>query len=882
MKTLRAWFKRLAGLTSNQRREQEFSSELESHLQLHTEENIRSGMSPVEARRTAILKLGGLEPTRQAYRERGTMPSLETVLQDLRFASRQLRRNSGFTVIAVLVLALGIAAATAIFTFVDAALIKPLPYLAPNRLVGVTEQIELLGRANISYPDYLDWKSRNTVFTSLDVFANYGYLLSTPAGPETVKGVLVSNGFFRTLGISPTLGRDFAPGDDVPNGPKLVLITYDAWQHRFAGRADIIGHAIPLSGVPYTVIGVLPRQFQFALSGRAEFWAPMQPTSGCLIRRSCHSLEGIARLKDGVSVPTAFAQMQGIAAQLEKQYPDSNRGQGASVLPLAQVIVGDIRPILLTLLAGAALLLAIACVNVASLLLVRSEGRRREFAVRGALGASRLRLVRQFVTESALLVGLAAALGLVASYSAIHLLLRLIPANMLANMAYLQGLGLHRNALLFVAAVSFCSLVLFSLTPVMRLPTAALRAGLADGGRGSAGVAWRRLGSHFVKLELTIAVILLVGAGLLGKSFYRLLHVDLNFQPDHLATLDIVLPDLTYAKDPQVDAVTRRILDRVSALPGVQSASVTDLLPVTTNGNTDWIRFVGRPYDGKHIEVPSRDISEQYFSTLQVKLLRGRFFNPQDTITSPKVAIINSRLAQKYFPGQDPIGQKFGDTTLTPNSIKQIVGVVDDLREGQLDDPIVPAVYGPIAQDPNSEFTLVVRTAQPEASILPTVSAAIRQLDPNIGIVNESTILMHIGDSQTAYLHRSTAWLVAGFAALALLLSTVGLYGVIAYSVSQRGREIGVRMALGAQRASIYRLILGESAQLAAWGIAGGIACSLAAATLLRSMLFGVQAWDVVTLTMVTVILATSALLASYLPARRAASLNPSEALRAE
>ena len=701
MKSLRVLCWRILGLF---KRNDELDAELESHLQLHIEDNVRAGMSPEDAARQARIKLGGIEQTRQVIRERSTLPMIETFMQDLRFALRQLRRNPGFTFVAVLVLSLGIAASTATFSFVDAALIRPLPYAEPNRLVAVTEQIAIIGRANISYPDFVDWKRMNNVFSSFSAFTGNGSLLTTENGTVMVSGARVSDTFFKTLGVTPVLGRDFYPGEDVPHGPNNVIITYASWQRRFGGRKDIIGRAVTLSGLTYTIIGVLPEGFQFAPRGQAEFWYPLQAEGECAERRSCHNLDGIARLKDGVSLYAALAEMQTIAAQLEKQYPGDNRGQGASVEPLSELIVGDIRPILETLLAGAALLLLIACINVASLLLVGSESRRREFAVRGALGASHLRLVRQFITEGALLVSAAAALGLGAAWGIMQLLAHLVPENMLSGMPYLRGLSINLHCLLFVAAIAVASLVLFSLTPIVRMPSAQLREGLAEGARGSAGVAWRRLGSHFVVVELAIAVVLLVGAGLLGKSAYRLLRVDLNFEPDHLATLSIALNERVYTSREQLNAVSRRILERVQTLPGVQATALTSVLPVTTNGDTDWIRFVGRPYDGRHIEVPMRDVSPGYFSTLHTRLLRGRFFTEDDSASVPLVAIINNSLAKKYFPGQDPIGKQFGSPALDPKSIKQIVGVIDDLKEGPLDSEIVPAVYYPTAQDNDSFF----------------------------------------------------------------------------------------------------------------------------------------------------------------------------------
>jgi predicted permease len=377
--------------------------------------------------------------------------------------------------------------------------------------------------------------------------------------------------------------------------------------------------------------------------------------------------------------------------------------------------------------------------------------------------------------------------------------------------------------------------------------------------------------------------VLLVSAALLGKSFYRLLHADLGFQPDHLATLEVAAPPASYAKDEQIVTLGRRILASVESLPGVEAAAITThQLPVSFNGNTDWIRFVGKPFHGEHNEVNERDVSPAYFTTLHARLLRGRFFTEEDDASRPPVAIINEMLARKYFPGEDPIGKKFGDTALTPKSIKEIVGVVDDIREGKLDDPIWPAEYLPFNQAPDSYMGLIVRTGPSAESLLPTLDTVIHQVDPGIGTVSEMTMLDRIDASPTAYVHRSSTWLVGGFAALALLLGVVGLYGVIAYSVSQRTREIGVRMALGAQPATVYRLILREAGWLTAFGIALGLAGSLAAGTLMRSLLFGVHSWDVSTLLAVAAVLAVCSLLASYLPARRAASVDPVEALRAE
>ena len=882
MNRLRELLLRLTGIFRKQRREQDFAAEMDSHLQLHIDDNLRAGMAPAEARRRAILTFGGIETTAQAYREQGTVPFLETFMQDLRFAARQLRKNLGFTVTAVLMLALGMCASVAIFAFVDAALIKPLPYPNPSRLVNVTESIPMFPRADLSYYDYLDWKKMNKVFSSMDVYTGMGYMLTTGTGVELVAGSRVSDGFFKTLGIAPILGRDFYAGEDLPSAPKTVIIAYSTWQRRFGGRKNAIGQTIVLSGMPHTIIGVLPQSFQFAPRNNAEFWAALNTQNSCEKRRSCHNFNGVGRLKDGVTVQAALADTTAIAQQLERQYPDSNRGQGASVVPLSEVIVGDVRPILLTLLGGATLLLLIACVNVASLLLVRSESRRREIAVRGALGASPGRLMRQFVTEGVLLVAIASGLGITAAFSAMQLLMRLLSKDMLARMPYLQGLGLNHRVLAFAACVALLAVLVFSLTPILRLSRAKLREDLNEGSRGAGGTLWRRLGSNLVVLELAIAVVLLVGAGLLGKSFYRLLHVDVGFQPDHLAIFQIVAPESSYGKDPQAIALQRRIISDISHLPGVKSVALSSQLPISGNGNTNWIRIAGRPYDGKHNEVNQRDVSAGYFTTLQAKLLRGRFFTDAEDESRPGVVVINQAFARKYFAGENPVAQHMGDTSLSPKSMVEIIGVVSDIRESTLDADIWPTEYGPINQSPDTYLNLVARTSQDEESLLPTLTAAIHRIDPGIAMIGETTMMRNIEDSPAAYMHRSSAWLIGGFAALALLLSVVGLYGVVAYSVSQRTREIGVRMALGAQRAAVYRLILTEAGWLTGWGIASGLLCSIAAATLMRNLLFGTAAWDAATLSAVAAVLAMAALLASFIPARRAASVNPVDALRAE
>ena len=879
MRQLRAWLLRFRGLFT---KHDDFADELESHLQLHIDDNVRAGMSPHEARRVAVMKLGGIDQAKEAYRDRATIPFLESVVQDLRFTLRQLRKNPAFTVTATVMVALGIGASVAIFAFVDAALIKPLPYQNPARLLFVTETTPDIPRAALSYPDYLDWKKLNRVFDSLDVYGERGHVVSTSAGMEMVDGARVTAGFFRTLGVSPLLGRDFYEGEDLPEAPRTVILSYASWQKRFGGKQEIIGQPITLNEMPYTIVGVLPQSFHFAPVQNAEFWTTLHPAGYCDQARNCHYLSGVARLKDGVSIEAALADVSRVAKDLEAQYPDSNRNQGATVAPLAEVIVGDVKPILLLLLGGAGLLLLIACINVASLLLVRSETRRRELAVRRALGATRMRLIHQFVIEGLVIVAVGSLAGLFSSHWAMQILKGLIPTDMMAGMPYLNDLALNSRLLMFVLTLAAFAAALFSLTPALRLSSLDVREGMAEGSRGSAGKAWTRIGSKLVILELTTAMVLLVGAGLLGKSFYRLLQVDAGFETKHLITMRVIAPRSVYENHEQSVALGRRVVEEVRRLPGVTSAALASTLPLTFNGNTTWIRFVGRAYNGEHNEVNERGVSSDYFATLQAKLLRGRTFTDSEDGTKPRVAVINHALAKKYFPGEDPIGQRFGWTDLKPEGIKEIIGVVDDIREGPLDSEIWPAYYYAFNQEPDTVFSVLVRTRQDEQSLIPTVADVIRRIDSNLTVSSQTTMTARVNDAPTVYLRRSSTWLVGGFAAVALLLGVVGLYGVIAYSVSQRTREIGVRIALGAQRGMVYRLILKEAGVLALAGIVIGTGCAILAATLMRKLLFGTPPWDITTLVCVAGVLGASALLASFLPARRAASVDPISALRSE
>ncbi len=874
---------RLRSLFRRSQVDQELDDELRDHFELKIEEYIAQGLDPGEARHAATRDLDGLTQRKEECRDTRHLNLLDHTLQDLHYAIRQLRKSPGFAFTALFVFTLGLSAAIAIFRFVDAALIQPLPYRDQSRLVSVFESSPGYVRAIVSYADFADWKRLNTVFSSLDAYAmNGGFTLTTATGAQQVPGTRASAGFFRTLGVAPALGRDFRAGEDSPSATRTAILSFAAWQKRFAGNPNVLGTSVILNGSPNTIIGVLPREFHFAPFGGAEFWTTLRSTDNCEQDRQCHNLNTVARLRDGLSIETASEQMRMIVRQLRDQYPESNRDFGsANLVPLRDLIVGDVQPILLVSLASAGLLLLVACVNISALLSVRSDQRRREFSVRRALGASSARLFRQFATEGLLLAGLGGATGVLCAAAAIRFLTSLVPVEKMDSMPYLRVLALNPRSIVFAFVISLLAGILFAIIPIARASLWGSGDGIKDGVRGNAGTAWRRFGSHLIVVEVMVAIILMVGAGLLGKSFYRLLHVDIGFRPDRLALLQLAWSPSNYSADQQKIVLERNIVDRISALPGVRSVGISLAPPIDSAWGTASFHVIGRPNHGESNEVINRQVSSGYFRTLEARLARGRYFREDEDASKPLVVIVNHSLANRYFPGEDPLGKQIY-YDWDPKSPMQIIGIVEDIHEGPLEGRSSPAVYVPFNQNPAMWFAVLVRTSEPEALVFPRMTAAIHGIDPFISVSGEKAMTARIDDSPSAYLHRSAAWVAGAFAATAFVLSVIGLYGVIAYTVSQRTREIGIRMALGAERTTIYQLILKEAGRLTVFGIVLGLACSLAAATSLRDLLFGVRPWDVPIFSAVAVALGLAALLASYIPARRAASVNPAEVLRAE
>lgn len=887
-----ASIRRFTNLFRRNRLADDIQAELDSHLALRADDSRASGAPDDAARRDARIRFGNPQVIRENVTGADAALALEGLWLDLRYGLRQLRRNPGFAATAVGVLALGICASTAIFAFVDAVLIQPLPYRDPSRIVALFETTQLSNRYQLSYLDYLDWKRMNRSFDDIAVYNNSpsAATLRSNSGIDPVDTESVSAGFFNLLGTTPMLGRLFRSDEDHPGPPHVALLTCTAWQSRYGGRSDVIGQIISLDGQPTQIIGVLPASFTFAPIGDVAFWIPLQVWDPPQTRAD-HGLSAIGRLKPGITPAQASSDLQGIAATLAQQFPDADKDRGAAILPWTEIASGRLRPLLTLLMSAAALLLLIACFNVSSLLLVRSESRRREIAVRGALGAPRSRLVRQFLIEGSLIAAASLVPGLVAADGLVHLLLRITPEDMLAATPSLSSIGFHWHVLAFGVTVAFLSGVVFALTPLPGFLTSDLHQGLAQSSRSAASTVWRRLGANLVIVELCTATILLMGASLLVRSFYLLIHSNLEIETSHLAIVRLDASGIpAYDKPAEQVILAHRLIEASSHLPGIEAATSARHVPlagiaggvgsgfVFTGSTTFSIQ--GQPLPTNALEANFRSVGYQYFRTVRAQLRQGRFFTASDNASHPPVVLVNQSFARLYLAGLNPLGQRIVAAPFQAPA--EIVGIVANIQEGAIDGSVAPVMYAPFDQVPDNSFYIVARTAKGPALTLAAIASAIRRIDPGIVIQVTQTMDERIQSSQPAYLRRAAASLAGGFAIFALILGVIGLYGVIAYSVSQRTREIGVRMALGAQRSSVSAMVLAQAARLIAIGVTTGLLCSIASAMLMRSLLFGVALWDFTTLATVAVTLITASLLASYLPARRAASVNPVEALRAE
>jgi len=818
---------------------------------------------------------------------RSEVIQMRTLLQDVRYGVRMLLKSPGFTIIAVVALGLGIGANTAIFSLVSAVLVRPLNYHAPDQLVMVWEEVSALGTTGDTPApaNYADWKAQNQSFEDMAALELRNFNLTGDGEPERIPAFGVSANFFPLLGVNPARGRTFQPEEDQPGANKVAVISHGLWQSRYGGEHSIIGRNILLNGERHTVVGVMPRDFQFQVAS-INLWVPIALTAEQLADRDLHYLNVVARLKPGVTVAQANADIQAITHRIAAAYPDEAEGLSAAVVPLHEQLAGNMRRPLLMLLVAVGFVLLIACANVAGMLLARAAARRREIAVRSALGASRWRIVRQLLTESVLLGGLGGSLGLLLSLWAFAFLQQLIPAGMSAS----ATLELDARVLGFALVISLLAAVIFGLAPALLASRADLNSALKQGGgRTSSGTGQRWLRSGFVVAQVALSLVLLVGAGLLIQTLSKL-HVQYaELRPESVLTVRTQLVGAKYREHQQRVAFYDQTLAHVEHLPGVVAAGYTTAVPLT-GMSANGLTLEGRQAEPNvNWNAIHRQVSPDYFRAMGVALRQGRAFNAGDDERAMPVAAINETMARQFWPGESPVGQRFKvGSPDSPEPWLTIVGVVADVRQMGADAPVKAEMYVPYWQFPRgsrvySLFTprdLVIRTTASPTSLVPAVREAVRDVDPYQPLSNIRT-MSEVLDRVTAQ-RRVGMILLTAFAALALLLAALGIYGVLSFFVVQHTREIGIRMALGAQRGNVLRLVVGQGMLLTFVGIAIGLAGAFALTRVMASLLYGVSATDPLTFVGVPMLLATVALIACYIPARRAMKVDPMIALRYE
>jgi predicted permease len=876
--------------------DQETADEVSHYLEEATAALIARGLPPDEASRAARLELGGTTAVREQVRGYGWENRVDILLADLRYAARSLAGNPGFTGVSVLTLALGIGASTAIFSVVDAVLLRALPYPNPGKIVRVWEQAPDGHRMNLADPNFDDFRTRSDTFADLAIYADWLSSVSGGSEPVRVNIAEVSSGFFEALGVDPVRGRGFAAEEQRLHGAPAAIVSYGYWQRYLGGATDLSRFHLRLEAAVYPVIGVMPEGFDFPAGVAA--WIPREFDP--ILSRTAHNWRCLGRVRDGVTVAQARANLSAIARRIRNQYGKKVDLSDAAVVPLADTLVGDVRTALLTLLAAVGLLLLVACANVAGLLLARTSARRKELAVRAALGAGRGRLIQQFLAESFWLSLAGGTLGILIAAWAV----RLLPAILPANLPRQEGVAVNTPVLLFALAAIVAVAVSLGLFAAWRAATADLQEALMAGSRSYSGTgASQRLRGFLTIGEIATTLVILAGAGLLGRSFLRLISTSPGFNPQNLITMEFSLPAPQWHMEESTTVrqihLVDDILTRLRAIPGAGTVGFAGAFPVAAGDDLADGTFLilnGQrpPATGDEFERMAQNPSqaghasyclagEAYFRTMGIPLVRGRMFGEQDDRNSPHVAVISESLARQRWPQQDPIGQviEFGnmDGNLKPLTI---VGIAGDVRARGLDFPPSPIIYVDYRQrglNANASPTILMRSAGPAGEIVTAARGIFHDLAPDVP-VKFSTFADEMGGWLAD--RRFLLLLVGLFAAAALGLAAVGIYGVVAFSVTRRTQEIGIRMALGAQRSAVLRLIVGEGARLAALGVAVGIAASFAITRLLSSLLFGVSATDPITFAGVAVLLCLVALLASYIPARRAMRLDPSAALRYE
>jgi putative ABC transport system permease protein len=884
---LRALISGLRSLFRKQQADRELAEEVRAYLEMAAAEKMKQGMSRQDALRAVRLEQGNLETAKEMVHAAAWESFVDRCGQDLRFSIRRLRKSPGFTVVAVLTLALGIGANTAIFSVVNTVLLRPMPYKEADRLVTVWGENKAKGYDLdlVSSLDYADWRSENHTFESMGAATDKMYALTGAGEPAAVIGYEFSPDFFEVLGVPPLLGRTFAQDEDQTGKDQVVVLSHRLWMTRFNGDRAAVGRSVWLDGKSYTVIGVMPATFQYPSS--TELWTPLTVDPTYAKERGIRWLRVMARLKHGVTIEQAEAEMRTIASRLEHEYPNSNRDQGVRLVTLRRLTTGDVRPALLVLLGSVGLVLAIACSNIANLLLSRAIRRRREMAVRAALGASRLRIVRQLLTESLLLSLAGGTLGVGIAYWAANALVAMFPAT-IANLSIprIQSIPVDGWVLGFALLASSLTGAGFGLAPALLASDAGPTESLRESGRsGSPNVTGRRFRNVVVVFEMALSLMLLTAAGLMAKSFVRLVTADLGFRPDHVLTFRTVLPQYKYSKDWQQAGFHNEALRRIQALLGVRAAGTVTFLPLSGWWGTREVSASGRPTKGgrKNPNPVWSSVSPDYFRALGIPLLKGREFTEGDNKSGSEVAILSASLVQNLWPNDDPMGRQVRIGGF--DKAKEVIGVVGDVhqlgiaRPGENSDP-TSEVYVPFAQAPTPLLGFAVRTAGNPLGVVKQVQREIWAVDKEqpISFVESMDQLA----SESIALPRASVLVLAVFAGMALVLAAMGIYGVLSYSAVQRTQEIGIRIALGAVRSDVLRLVIGEGVRLTALGVTVGVGGAAGYARVLGSLLYGVKPGDPAIFVAGPILLAAVALVACYIPARRATQIDPMVALRYE
>lgn len=875
---------RIRGLFSVRREDQDFEEELSAHLEMLTDENIRRGMAPEEAKRAARIRLGGFTQLKETNRELRGLPMIETFFQDSRYAFRMLRKSPGFAALAVLTLALGIGANTAVFSVASAFLRKPVSFPELDRLVMMLELApqQTIGWSQVSPADYLDWKKQSHSFEEMAAWHWLGWNLTGQGDPEKLAGARVSSNFFKTLGVLPAMGRPFRPEEEQSGHGQEAILSYGLWQQRFGSDPKIVGKTVTLDHQICDIVGVMGKDFSFPSA--VQIWRPLALSPEEQTLRSQHYIMPLGRLKPGVSVREAAAEIATIEGRLQQQFPQTETGWSVKALPIGVFVAGELTDKYCQLLIGAVLfVLLIACANVANLLFARAVSRQKEIALRRALGASQMRIVRQLLTESLMLAFAGAGIGLLLGEWGIGLIRYYMPPEVQLYLPMWKHVRLESDVFWYTVALSVFAGLISGMAPAFRTSRTDVHQQLKEGGRGNTGgPAHQRLRSSLVVVEVALSLILLVGAGLLTKGVRSLLVVNQNLEPQQILTMHISLPESKYETPRQKGSFVSQTLGRFDALPGVRDAAVATNVPFGIYESNDIVSIQGRPVQpGQYRQASVESVNSGYFRVMNIPLRQGRLLAETDGTDQPPVAVVSQSFAHRYFNGENPIGKfirRGAEDSKSPWI--RIVGVVGDIRYGFLGSKETPPIYLPYQQSPEGFFFMAIRTDGDPSTFASAVRSQIESIDPDQPVSRIMTLQKVISNGLVGFSYVAVILSVLGI--MALVFAAVGVYGVMAYSVTERTHEIGVRMALGAQRRDVLRPILNRGLIMTAIGLLIGLPAAWALARFMAGMFFGVSATDLTTFGGITFLMCLITVLACYVPARRAMQVDPIIALRYE